>query len=618
MLQITKNRSKNNIHMLLGLCVTKKRKCRLMSIQSVSFLGVEQLNKRPKHRPKTGSPTLTTRPDTFEKTTTPPAYDRDGFKSELEGYRDKKGKPVYANQHIIQILKNVDKEPERLTSLKEMAALPNMKGKDLARISYAKADTLEIVNEFSKKKKENGNPKYASSHLIKFSTLQAEDLTRIKPLTNTTLHPDEIINIAQDKQLNLEKLSVKINEMEKACGSKSLDKVSFKKDIYDPENAYVITGTTVTGITKSELLDKKLNRLAIDKTVSYTANSGKDYILTKTNDYRNNTISQVRQYLDQEGYPIVESQVRIVKDKNGKKLNTEYMTLSDVKGVYNAKTVYPDGREEITSSGKIDKKTGIVSVKRNMQSLDGTKTDYLYENDPQGNRIIDYKITDKNGKVLLNYSQSLEVINDKKYISSKNNNVYEVTVSDDEQTMTIKDRNTKEENQINLGKTLRGNKKSMVNLLKKFPGEELIQFKDTTKILKGMEKLDDCCYWPDKKEIDIIDDLYSMLHELGHAKDNKDGYDGITNRKDVQEVYNKEKEAFNKAFPNAQRDHINYFIDVEEHYSGRNGGLSETVAESNALLNSYNGQLDIAARAHYLQQYFPKTIAKLATVLHKV
>ena len=184
--------------------------------------------------------------------------------------------------------------------------------------------------------------------------------------------------------------------------------------------------------------------------------------------------------------------------------------------------------------------------------------------------------------------------------------------------MTVKDRNTKEVNELNLGKMLRGDKKSMINLLKKFPGEELIQLKDTTEILKGMTKMEDCCYWPDKKEIDIVDDLFSVLHELGHAKDNKDQLDGITRRKDVQEVFDKERAAFNKAFPNAQREHINYFIDVEEHYCGPRGGLGETIAESNALLNSYNDELDIAARAHYMQQYFPKTIAKLATILHKV
>ena len=164
---------------------------------------------------------------------------------------------------------------------------------------------------------------------------------------------------------------------------------------------------------------------------------------------------------------------------------------------------------------------------------------------------------------------------------------------------------------------VKGNRKSMLNLLKKFPGEELINLKDTTNILKGVDKLEDCCYWPDKKEIDIVDDFYSVLHELGHSKDNKNGNSVLTRTEDIQKVYDKERAAFNKAFPNAQRDHINYFIDVEEHYSGSRGGLEETVAESNALLNSYNTQNDIAARSQYLQQYFPKTIAKMSEYLFK-
>ena len=39
-------------------------------------------------------------------------------------------------------------------------------------------------------------------------------------------------------------------------------------------------------------------------------------------------------------------------------------------------------------------------------------------------------------------------------------------------------------------------------------------------------------------------------------------------------------------------------------------------AEANAILNTYNEELDIAARAQYLQQYFPKTIATLANTFN--
>ena len=61
--------------------------------------------------------------------------------------------------------------------------------------------------------------------------------------------------------------------------------------------------------------------------------------------------------------------------------------------------VYPWGFE--SPPGKFDKKTGITSIKKNMVSLDGTRTDYLYENDENGNRISDYKITDITIQILL-------------------------------------------------------------------------------------------------------------------------------------------------------------------------------------------------------------------------
>ncbi len=586
-----------------------------MNIQSVSFGSVANVvYKKPKkpHRPQ-GPATYPNKQDTFTKS----YEDKLGVGDYLKAVKDDKGKPVYSNQHIVTVASYVNKAPEKFEPIKELSALPNMKGKDLVKLASAETESLKIVNEFSKKTNAKGNLKYSSQQLVKFSTMKPENLERVKPLTDTSLRASQIVEISQNKELDLKKLSTKVIDMEKACGRLSVDTISFKKDIYDPENAYVLTGSTMAGAEKSELMDKKLNRLAISEKSNYFGKNDKEYSIVKTNDLRNNTVSKVRYYIDDEGYPIVENQIRIQKDNSGKVQKTEYMTLSEVKGVYNIKNTYPDGKVENVSSGSIDKKTGIVSVKKDMKSLDGTRTEYLYENDPQGNRIIDYKITDENGKQLLKYSQSLEVINDKKFITSKNDKSYEVTLSDDEKTMTVKDRKTKQENSLDLGQMIRGDRKSMVNLLKKFPGEELIALKDTTKILKGMKKMEDCCYWPDKKEIDIVDDLYSVLHELGHAKDFNNRYHDITGKSDVQEVYDKERALFNKAFPDAQRNHINYFIDVEEHYSGKRGGLEETVAESNALLNSYNGELDIAARSQYLQQYFPKTIAKLAEHLQK-
>ena len=580
-----------------------------MNINNVSFKGVAAVNQT--QQPKVSASTQ--KKDSFEKA----PYNSEQFAAELKALTDKKGKPKFDPYHVAFITGLVDQKPEKYEPLKHMASLPKMKGKELVRLAKLDTDKLNILGEFSKKTDAKNKYKYSGSDLLSMSSLSIPELERVRPLTDTVLKASDIVTVSAKEGLDVEKLGKKITDMEKSFDNfDPIDSVSFKDDIYDPENSYSLTGFGKNGTQRSELLDKNLKRQAISET-TYSASKNNIYTIVKTNDLRNNTTSKVRYYTDKNGYPIVQNQVRIIKDKNGKVNHTEYMMPSEVKGVYDIKNVYPNGREEQVSKGTIDKKTGIVAVHRDMKSLDGTRTEYLYENDPQGNRIVDYKITDENGKELLKYSQTLEVIDDNKFITSKNDKSYEVTISDDKKTMTVKDLGTKAENVLNLDKMLRGDKQSMINLLKKFPGEELIALKDTTKVLKGMKKMDDCCYWSEKKEIDVVDDLFSVLHELGHAKDFKNGGHDITANKDVQEVFDKERAAFNKAFPEAQRNHINYFIDVEEHYSGFRGGLEETVAESNALLNSYNGELDIAARAQYLQQYFPKTIAKLAQTLHK-
>ena len=90
----------------------------------------------------------------------------------------------------------------------------------------------------------------------------------------------------------------------------------------------------------------------------------------------------------------------------------------------------------------------------------------------------------------------------------------------------------------------------------------------------------------------------------------------FTNTK-LEKTFEEEKANFNKAFPDAQRDHIDYFVNTLNHYGGAYGGLRETIAESNAILNTPKTMDMLAIRSQYLQQYFPKTIAHLSTLLNK-
>ena len=155
------------------------------------------------------------------------------------------------------------------------------------------------------------------------------------------------------------------------------------------------------------------------------------------------------------------------------------------------------------------------------------------------------------------------------------------------------------------------------------PGEELFKLSQSTKTLVGTKDVLESYYDPGDKSIHSGSNLFVIMHELGHARDFRD-VDGssdeaytdtldmsISEDPEVQKVYDKEREAFNKAFPDTQRDHIDYFINKATHYGGELGGLGETIAESNALLTTPKTHELLAIRSQYLQQYFPRTIALL-------
>ena len=70
-----------------------------------------------------------------------------------------------------------------------------------------------------------------------------------------------------------------------------------------------------------------------------------------------------------------------------------------------------------------------------------------------------------------------------------------------------------------------------------------------------------------------------------------------------------------KEFPTNERDHIAYFIEEEAVEGQPERGREETIAETNALLNTYQSVDVIGIRTQYLQQHFPKTIAYLSEKL---
>lgn len=289
---------------------------------------------------------------------------------------------------------------------------------------------------------------------------------------------------------------------------------------------------------------------------------------------------------------------------------------------------YPDGRTEIISSGSIDKKTGITTVKKNMISALGTKTEYLFQDDPQGNRLSDYKITDKNGKILLQNSETFEVVNDHTFVSSKNNEQYQIDIRDDQFVDVHDMNNPKRKATFVNGRHIVGNREEILKVFKQMPGEELLKLNENIAYIEGTKDVLKSYTQKDLTHSKIYtgNDLFIILHELGHAVDKKNVdmmypdktmKNAIFEDKKFNEIYSKEKEAFNKVFPDAQRNHIAYFIDHENHYNGEDGGKRETIAESNALLTTPKSHEILAMRSQYLQQHFPETIAYLDQKLNE-
>ena len=343
--------------------------------------------------------------------------------------------------------------------------------------------------------------------------------------------------------------------------------------------------------------------------------------IKKEFDFRNNTVTTIKKRYDYEKmkYNVLEQTV-VKNDKNGNMLRKEVMTPSEIDGVYDISYTYANGKTKQVSKATVDKKTGIKTIKRDIKSDNGTRTQFLYEDDPQGNRIMDYKITNKDGKILMGVSQSFEVIDDNHFVSS--NNGYKYDIKTDDKKLTVKDLHHNKEASLEFKNKITGDKKSLINLLKKVPGHELFETVENIGKMESTDSIYQAGFSPVSKEVSIMGDLFVFLHELGHAKDAQKqktyrekllGENKMfTGNKDIKETYLKERETFNKYHSDEERKHVSYFTQAKGHYGGEWGGLAEVVAESNAITNAISdGKISLGVRAQYLQQHFPETIAKI-------
>lgn len=462
--------------------------------------------------------------------------------------------------------------------------------------------------------------KFSDKQLEKLSKKTPDYIQKVEDLAVTKLSADNILSSIKyaNFDFNSKKLAGKVLEMQNLYGE-DLGSIELANNNFDI-NAIDIIAKDKNGVQKKETLDNNLNRSSIQE-ISIKEKKGQKYEVKKEKDYKNGTTSKVvSRVIDENVLPVPVSELILTKDYK------EISEPSPIKGVFNTKRIYKNGEEKQISEGKINEKTGIKTIKKDMYSLDGTHTQYEYSDDVNGNRIVDYKITDKDGKILYKKSEAFEVIDKNTFISSKNDQSYLINYSDNDNKLNIKNNKTGENTELDLRMFIFGSKEKLIPALKKISGDELIKMSKNVNRLFQQDDQTTSCYKPGDKDVVTCGDDYILVHELGHAKDMKQ-YDTtsfktkdetekllISAKPEFLEVYTKEKELFNKNFATNQRENIDYFIHGTSKFS-QSRSVKETVAEINAILNSCNDVEKYSLRSEYLQRYFPKTISKLAEML---
>ena len=179
-------------------------------------------------------------------------------------------------------------------------------------------------------------------------------------------------------------------------------------------------------------------------------------------------------------------------------------------------------------------------------------------------------------------------------------------------------------------------------MLKKIPGDELLNLANTTVQIEDIDdKLGSYCspgiYQMGEdimafSTLNVSDDPFVFLHELGHSTDmcgkfvdlklNEKGeatsvklLNTLHEDETFKKTYEEERQNFLKEFPTNERNHVDYFIEQEAVAGQPDRGREETIAETNALMNTYQTVDILGIRTQYLQQHFPKTIAYLSEKL---
>lgn len=330
---------------------------------------------------------------------------------------------------------------------------------------------------------------------------------------------------------------------------------------------------------------------------------------------------------NKEGRTYLKNSSKKVFDNNGNLLYTEkYQTSSSVKNKYDIIREYPNGKIYKIGLAEISP-TGNIYIEKTLVTETGIKTDYNYLESPDGTRLNYTRIRDAKNNVIFENRYQYKVINDRHFITIENGVKYDiqyrsnfkgseevfVTRSDGETVSILIGDNSESSNAVL--------SKDLLPLLKQMPGSFYFDINKFGLKKIGLEinsvRYDNAHYNFDKNLIAIStewkDAIFTLAHEFGHYRD---WFSKISSDPDVIDTFMKERKALIENQSQFEARQINYFINAKDgRINNNNDSIKEIVAEINAFIYASNTNPNLELRGQYLQQYFPKTFAKVANKL---
>ena len=259
--------------------------------------------------------------DSFESSSK--EFDIDTAMSEFENI----GKSTYFKTSLFdeeqlgKIKTELLKTPEKYEPFKTLAHSSQMKSDVACRLLMKDCESLKAIADISEISKDDyfKTSKFNPEQLETLANeLSVDELNRCKILAQGINSVYSLKNLSKNKNLKSpEKVANAIKEMKDFYGKNC--SVEFCEDSNDTKSKTFICTVKSGDKTATQLLDFDMKRISLEEETEYRKD-GEKFLTKKCVDYRTNTITKTTEKIvPRTTQTELISEVRVVKDKNGKK-----------------------------------------------------------------------------------------------------------------------------------------------------------------------------------------------------------------------------------------------------------------------------------------------------------